>query len=98
MFGVQYTLNRWSWKCFLRKAIIKQDAFQGLLTQNLNKDKACAKDAYPKSPRTHVFLLAMTICGKNVDSLLPRFFSALNLPEFSTFSLLQSSSILYGES
>ena len=76
----------------------KQDAFQGLVTQNLNKDKARAKDADPKSPRAHVFLLAMTICGKNVDTLLSRFYSALNLPEVPTFSLLQSSSILCGES
>ena len=60
--------------------MIKQDAFQGLVTQNLNKDKARAKDADPKSPRAHVFLLAMTICGKNVDTLLSRFYSALNLP------------------
>lgn len=78
--------------------MIKQDAFKGLLTQNLNKDKACAKGADPKSPRAHVFLLAMTSCGKSVDTLLPRFFSALNLPEVPTFSVLQSSSILCGES
>lgn len=51
-----YALNRWTWKCFLCNTMTKRDTFQGLLTQNFNKDKALAKDVDPKSPCACLFV------------------------------------------
>lgn len=98
-----YTLNRWTWKCFLCNTMTKRDTFQGLLTQNFNKDKALAKDVDPKSPCACLFVGHDHLQEKRwylaaEQAIKSRFFSGYNLAEILTFSLLQSSSILCGES
>ena len=75
----------------------------GLLTQHDYEDKA-RKDADPTSPRACIFagrpwpFAGKTLIPCDRASNQIEIFPAYNLPEIPTFSLLQSSSILRGES